>query len=114
MKDLGLMPYFIALQVYQKVGNIFLSQGKFILKLLERCRMVESKFMSTPMQLNFQRLCGTVAGIKFTNPYAYRQLVGGLMFLVKSYPDICFTENSFQFMVEPHPIHWIAAKNLLR
>ena len=37
------------------------------------------------------------------------------MFLVNSWPDISFTVNTLsQFMVEPHHIHWIAAKNLLR
>ena len=37
------------------------------------------------------------------------------MFLVNSHPDICFVVNTLsQFMVEPHHIHWIVAKNLLR
>ena len=37
------------------------------------------------------------------------------MFLVNSRLDICFTVNAFsQHMVEPHHIHWIGAKNLLR
>eukprot|EP00253_Pinus_taeda_P006796 PITA_06796 len=49
------------------------------------------------------------------NPSEYHQLVGALMFLVNSRPDICFAVNTLsQFMVEPHHIHWIAAKNLLR
>ena len=37
------------------------------------------------------------------------------MLLVNSRPDICFTVNMLsQHMVEPHHIHWIGAKNLLR
>ena len=37
------------------------------------------------------------------------------MFLVNPQPDICFVVNTLnQFMVEPHHIHWIATKNLLR
>jgi hypothetical protein len=37
------------------------------------------------------------------------------MFLVNSRPDICFAVNMLsQYMVEPHHIHWIGAKNLLR
>jgi len=37
------------------------------------------------------------------------------MFLVNSRLDICFTVNTLsQFMVKPHHIHWIVAKNLLR
>eukprot|EP00253_Pinus_taeda_P026547 PITA_26547 len=43
MKDLGLMHYFLGLEVWQKPGEIFLSQEKYIVKLLERCRMVDCK-----------------------------------------------------------------------
>ena len=35
MKDLGLMHYFLGLEVWQRPGEIFLSQGKYIGKLLE-------------------------------------------------------------------------------
>lgn len=37
MKDLGLMHYFLGPEVWQKPGEIFLSQGKYIVKLLKRC-----------------------------------------------------------------------------
>ena len=37
------------------------------------------------------------------------------MFLVNSSPDVCFAVNTLsQHMVDPHHIHWIGAKNLLR
>eukprot|EP00253_Pinus_taeda_P023485 PITA_23485 len=115
MKDLGLMHYFLGLEVEQKSGEIFLSPGKYIVKLLERCGMVHCKSMSTPMELNFKKLCGSVAGPELENSSEYRQLMGALMFLVNSHPNICFTVNTLsQFMVEPHHIHWIVDKNLLK
>eukprot|EP00253_Pinus_taeda_P004278 PITA_04278 len=115
MKDLGLMHYFLDLEVWQKLGDIFLSQGKYIVKLLERCGMVESKSVSTLMELNFKKLCGSVAGLELANPSEYRQLVGALMFLVNSQPDICLAINTLsQFMVEPHHVHLVATKNLIR
>ena len=43
MKDLGLMHYFLGLEVWQRPGKIFLSQGKYIVKLLERFGMVDCK-----------------------------------------------------------------------
>eukprot|EP00253_Pinus_taeda_P004684 PITA_04684 len=82
MKDLGLMHYFLGLEVWQKPGEIFLSQGKYIVKLLERCGMVEQKSMSTTMELNFKKLCGSAVRPAWTNPFEYRQLVGTLMFLI--------------------------------
>ena len=63
MKDLGLMHYFLGLEVWQRPSEIFLSQGKYIVKLLERFGMVDCKSMSTPMELNFKKLSGNVAGL---------------------------------------------------
>jgi len=84
-------------------------------KLLERFWMVDCKSVTTPMELNFKKLCGSVASPDLGNPSEYCQLIGALMFLMNSCPDICFAVNTLsQFMVKPHHIHWIAAKNLLR
>eukprot|EP00253_Pinus_taeda_P014762 PITA_14762 len=81
MKDLGLMHYFLGLEPWQKQGEIFLSQGKYSVKFLERCGMVEYKSVSTPMELNFKKLCGSVVGLELANLSEYRQLMGALMFL---------------------------------
>ena len=62
MKDLGLMHYFVGLEVWQKPSEIFISQGKYIVKVLEKFGMVDCKSVTTPMELNFQKLCGSVAG----------------------------------------------------
>ena len=115
MKDLGPMHYFLGLEVWQTPGEIFLSQGKYVVKILERFGMVDCKPVTTPMELNFKKLCGSVVGPELGNAFEYRQLVGALMFLVNSHPDICFAVNTVsQYMFEPHHIHWIGAKNLLR
>ena len=114
MKDLGLMHYFLGLEVWQRLGEIFLSQGKYIVKLLERFGMVDCKFVTTLMELNFKKLCGSVVGLDLGNPTEYRQLVGALMFLVNSSLDIFAMNTLSQYMVEPHHNHWIGAKNLLR
>ena len=85
------------------------------MKLLERFGMVDCKSVSTPMELNFKKLCGNAVGPDLGNPTEYQQLVGGLIFFVKSRLDVCFAVNTLsQHMVEPHHIHWIGAKSLLR
>jgi hypothetical protein len=49
------------------------------------------------------------------DPTMYRQLIGSLMYLVNTRPDICFVVNTLsQFMVEPRQVHWVAAKHVLR
>ena len=85
------------------------------MKLLERFGMVDYKSMSTPMELNFKKLSGSVVGPVLANPTKYRQLIGALMFLVNTRLDKCFAVSTLsQQMVEPHHTHWVGAKNLLR
>eukprot|EP00253_Pinus_taeda_P025524 PITA_25524 len=44
-----------------------------------------------------------------------RQLIGSLMYLVNTRPDICYAVNTLsQFMVEPKRAHWAAAKHVLK
>ena len=86
-----------------------------MVKILERFDMVDCKPVTTPMELNFKKLSGSVVGPVLGNATEYRPLIGALMFLVNSRPDICFAVNTLsQHMVEPHHSHWIGAKNLLR
>ena len=48
------------------------------------------------------------------DPTLYRQLIGSLMYLVNSRPDICFAVNTMsQFMCEPRKVHWVVAKHIL-
>ena len=76
------------------------------MKLLERFGMVDYKSVLTPMELNFKKLSGNAAGPVLANPTEYCQLVGALMFLVNTRPDVCFAVNTLsQHMVEPHHIH---------
>ena len=52
MTDIGLMHYFMGLEVWQEPGHIFLGQGKYAVDILRRFRMEDSKSMSTPMITN--------------------------------------------------------------
>ena len=72
MKDLRLMHYFLGLEIWQRPGEIFLSQGKYVVKLQERLGMEDCKSVSTPMELNFKKLSGSAAGPVLANPTEYR------------------------------------------
>eukprot|EP00253_Pinus_taeda_P027431 PITA_27431 len=108
MKDVGL-------KVWHKPGEIFLSQGKYVMKILEIFGMLDVKPVTTLMELDFKKLRGSAARPVLQNATEYRQLVGALMFLVNSCLDICFTVNTLsQHMVERHHSHWFGPKSLLR
>ena len=61
---IGLMHYFLGLDIWQEPGHIFLGQGKYTVDILRRFRMEDSKLMSTPMVTNWKKLhaCGGVGG----------------------------------------------------
>jgi hypothetical protein len=52
MKYLGLMHYFLVLEVWQQDGRFFLGQGKYTMEILRRFRMIDSRPMSMPLVTN--------------------------------------------------------------
>ena len=56
MKDLGLMHYFLGLEVWQSSEGIFLNRGKYVVEILKSLNMLKCKFMATPMYSNLKLL----------------------------------------------------------
>jgi len=52
MKDMGLMHYFLNMEVWQKDLELFVSQGKYANEILRRFRMEKYKPMHTPLSGN--------------------------------------------------------------
>eukprot|EP00253_Pinus_taeda_P005529 PITA_05529 len=113
MKDIGLMHYFLGLEVWEEEGHFFLGQGKYIVDILSRFHMEDCRPMSTLMITNWKKLHASDS--ELVDPTLYTQLIGSLMYLVNIRPDICFAVNTMsQFMCEPRKVHWVAAKYILR
>ena len=47
MKDLGMMHYFLGMEVWQNTDGIFLGQGKYAVEILKRFGMMDCKAMTT-------------------------------------------------------------------
>ena len=56
MKDLGMMHYFLGMEVWQSVDGIFLGQGKYAVEILKRFGMMDCNIMATPMASNLKLL----------------------------------------------------------
>ena len=113
MKDIVLMHYFLGLEVWQEEGCIFLGQGQYVVDVLSRFHMADCRPMSTPMITNRKKLHASDS--RLVDPTFYRQLIGSLMYLVNTRPNICFVVNRVrQFMVKPRRVHWVVAKHILR
>eukprot|EP00253_Pinus_taeda_P004284 PITA_04284 len=112
MKDLRSMHYFLGMEVWQTDGDIFLGQGKYCIEILRRFGMEDCKEMSTPMITNFRKV--DTSKENDVDPTLYKQLIGSLMYLVNTMPNISFAVNSLsQFMVELMRVHWAATKHVL-
>jgi hypothetical protein len=113
MKDLVLMHYFLGLEVWQSLERIFLNQGKYTVEILKRFDMLECKPMNTPMEAKLKLLVDT--SLDLIDATLYRQIIGSLMYLTSTRPDICFVVNTLsQFLVEPRHVHLVAAKHVMR
>ena len=56
MKDLGMIHYFLGMEVWQSADGIFLGQGKYAVEILKRFGMMDCKTMATPMASNMKLL----------------------------------------------------------
>jgi hypothetical protein len=92
MKDLGLMNYFLGLEVWQSPEKIFLNQGKYAIEILNRFDMLEYKSMNTPMETKLKILVDTSS--ELVDAMMYRQIIGSLMYLMNTMLDICFHVNT--------------------
>lgn len=93
--------------------EIFLGQGRYATYILKRYKMQDFRPMSTPMITNWKKIDASYD--KDVDPTLYRQLIGSLMYLVNTSPDIFFAVNThIQFTVELKRVHWVAARHILR
>jgi hypothetical protein len=113
MKDLGMLHYFLGLEVWQRLNEIFLSQGKYVVEILKRLGMLECKAMPTPMVTNLKLLSDTTSDT--VDATMYRQMIGSLMYLTNTRPNICFAVNTLsQYMVESRHVHLVVARHVMR
>jgi protein associated with RNAse G/E len=113
MKDLGIMHYFLGLEVWQRQNEIFLNQGKYAVEILKRFDMMDCKAMPMPMVTNLKLLSDTSS--ETVDVTLYRQMIRSLMYLKNTRPDICFAVNTLsQYMVEPRHVHLVVEKHVLR
>ena len=113
MKDLGLLKYFLGIEVLRSKKGIFINQRKYILDLLAEIGMIDCKPTDTPMVQNHG--LQMKEGAKLTDRGRYQRLVGKLIYLSHTRPDIAYSVGVVsQFMHSPQEEHWEAVLRIVK
>jgi hypothetical protein len=72
MKDLGMMHYFLGLEVWQRTDGILLSQEKYTVEILKKFGMTNCKPMATSMVMNRKKLNETSSDLGEIDPHLYK------------------------------------------
>ena len=111
-KDLGMLKYFLGIEVTRCKQGIFLCQRKYVLDLLKATGKLGAKPCSAPMIPNMQLTADD--GELFSDPEMYRRLVGKLNYLTVTRPDIAYPVSIVsQFMSSPRTTHWAVLEQIL-
>nr|GFB29788.1 retrovirus-related Pol polyprotein from transposon TNT 1-94 [Tanacetum cinerariifolium] len=88
MSAMGELNFFLGLQVLQKKDGIFLSQDKYVGDILKKFGYSYVKSSNTPMYK--ENPWGKDGTGKDVDLHLYRSMIGSLMYLTASRPDIMF------------------------
>ncbi|KAM1556532.1 hypothetical protein TB2_040114 [Malus domestica] len=113
MTDIGLMAYYLGIEVKQNEEGIFISQESYTKEILKKFKMDDCKPISTPVE----------CGVKLTkhdqgesvDPTFFKSLVGSLHYLTCTRPDILYVVGLIsRYMENPTTTHLKTAKRILR
>jgi hypothetical protein len=113
MSDLGLLSYYLGIEVRQGSDDIFLCRSAYAGKIMECCGLSLCNPSASPMesQLKLSKV-GTEEAVNVTE---YQSVIGALRYLLHTRPDLTFAVGYLsRFMEAPYVDHLAAVKRILR
>ena len=112
MKDLGHLSYFLGLEITHSTDGLYITQVKYASEILSRAGLTDSKTIDTPVEFNV-RLTPS-GGKPLSNPSLYRRLVGSLVYLTVTRPDIFYAIHQVsQYLSAPRSPHYAGVLRIL-
>nr|GFA48791.1 retrovirus-related Pol polyprotein from transposon TNT 1-94 [Tanacetum cinerariifolium] len=93
---MGEIKFFLGLQVNQFLNGIFINQSKYILDIMKRFGMENYDIVPTTM-VEQAKLTLDLVG-KSVDHNDYRSMIGSLMYVTSSRPDIMFTTSESEYV----------------
>eukprot|EP01018_Ginkgo_biloba_P000011 Gb_36864 [translate_table: standard] len=88
-------------------------QSKYAKDILQKYNMSDCKPLATPVDVGIKLSRNEES--KSVNTTLYRQLIGSLIYLTSTRPDIAYALSLVsRFMIEPKEEHWKAIKRILQ
>ncbi|GJR90979.1 putative ribonuclease H-like domain-containing protein [Tanacetum coccineum] len=113
MSSMGELTFFLGLQVKQKEDGIFISQDKYVAEILKKFDFVSVKTASTLTETQKPLVKDEEASN--VDVHLYRSMIGSLMYLTASRPDIMFVVCACsRFQVNPKTSHLSVVKRIFR
>jgi hypothetical protein len=113
MSMMGELTYFLGFQVKQLTDGTFISKTKYTQDLLKRFGMKDAKPAKTPMGIDGH--FDLNEGGKSVDQKAHRSMIGSLLYLCASRPDIMLSVcMCASFQSDPKECHLVAVKRILR
>ncbi|KAL4309595.1 hypothetical protein GQ457_01G033490 [Hibiscus cannabinus] len=113
MSDLGLMSYFLGMEINQSKAGIFISQNKYALDVLKKFKLESCKGVDSPLPSNLK--LSKNDGEKLYDPSIFRSIVGSLLYMTATRPDLMFPATLLsRFLSSPTDVHLGVAKRVLR
>nr|GEW13091.1 hypothetical protein [Tanacetum cinerariifolium] len=109
MSFIGELTFFLGLQVKQKQDEIFICQDKYVTEILKKYGFSEAKNASTPIETHKHLLKDEDE--EEVDVHMYRTMIGSLMYLTSSRPDIMFAAKTFNGEVQLQPL--VDGKNVI-
>ncbi|RDX81241.1 putative mitochondrial protein, partial [Mucuna pruriens] len=111
--DIGLLSYYLGLEVKQMNNDIFVSQESYAKKVLEKFKMFDCNPVNTPMEGSL-KLSKFDSGEK-EDPTLFKSLVGSLRYLTSTRSDIMYVVGVVcRFIKSPTSTYMKVAKRILR